>query len=179
MRFIKRFALIVALLVMLVPDGVAMAQSSSDYLDLVKTRCDATKQLVDQQRRSDLVARINKGRAYQIIIDQQSAFSLRLRNNKVSADTFDHEQAALQEGVNSFRTAYDRYDDSMASLLNIDCKSKPQDFAQQLVVARSLRQIIGNVVADTDTELARYRQDVTNFKQEIDRLGGKVTGAAQ
>lgn len=162
---------------MLVPAGVAFAQSNQDYLDLIKSRCQATKQLIDQQRRSDLVARINKGRAYQTIIDQQNAFSLRLRNNKVTSDAFDRQTAAVQDGVTRFRNAYNRYDDAMGTLLNIDCQNQPADFATQLVVARNLRQIIGNEVASIDTELAKYRQDVAEFQQELERLNNAVGGA--
>lgn len=162
----------------LVPASVVLAQTNEEYLGLIKTRCETTKQLIDQQRRSDLVARINKGRAYQTIIDQQNAFSLRLRNNKVTTDTFDRQIAAVQDGVNRFRTAYNRYDDAVGALIDIDCKTDPQTFAQQLVIARSLRQVIGNEVASVDTELAKYRQGIAEFKQELERLNNSV-GAQQ
>lgn len=174
----KFFAVLLATLTLL-PVSFAFAQSSAEYLAVVKGRCEATKQLIDEQRRSDLVARINKGRAYQTIIDQQNAFSLRLRNNKITSDTFDRQIAAVQDRVNSFREAYRRYDDALDKLLDIDCKTQPQEFVDQLVLARGLRQVVGNEVAAADTELARYRQEVVKFKHELERLNDSVSGGIQ
>ena len=177
-RFGKIILFVIALL-MITPTGLAIAQTEAQRLDLIKTRCEATKQLIDEQRRSDLVARINKGRAYQTIIDEQNAFSLRLRNNKVTADAFDRQITAVQDGVNRFRDAYNRYDDALANLMGIDCQIKPQEFSNQLDLAKNYRQIIGNEVATIDTELAKYRQIVVEFKKEIERLNGTVLGEEQ
>ncbi len=176
---ISRIALLIAMAVMILPTTVVIAQTSSEYADMVATRCETVKQLVDRQRRNDLVARINKGRAYQTIIDQQNAFSLRLRNNKVTPDAFDRKIAEVQNGVNRFRAAYNTYDDSLDKLLDVDCKVKPQEFIQQLDLARSQRVVIGDEVAAINTSLASYRQEVVVFRQEIERLNSAILGESQ
>ncbi len=178
-RYAGRLILFMTAILTIVPVGVAVAQTQDEYLGFIKTRCEATKQLIDEQRRSDLVARINKGRAYQAIIDQQNAFSLRLRNNKVTTDAFDREITAVQDNVNGFRSAYNRYDDAVATLMSIDCQTKPQEFSDQLQLARSYRLVIGNQVATIDTELAKYRQIVVEFQKELERLNGTVSGGNQ
>jgi hypothetical protein len=179
MRIISRIFALALAASMLLPIHSVFAASSAEYLDIVKSRCEATKQLIDEQRRSDLVARINKGRAYQTIIDQQNALSLRLRNNKITSDVFDRQITAAQDKLSQFREAYRRYDDALDKLLDIDCKTQPQDFVDQLVLARSLRQIVGNEVAAIDTELAVYRQQVVRFKQDLERLNSNVSGGLQ
>lgn len=179
MRFISKIALFLVAATVVWPAGVTVAQSGAEYIGLVKVRCEAVKQLVDEQRRSDLVARINKGRAYQEIIDQQNAFSIRLRNNRLTSDAFDRQLAVVQAGVNNFRNAYNTYDDSVVALLDIDCKTEPQEFVDQLAKVKVQRNSIGVEVAKVGTELARYRQEVVEFKQEIKRLNESVLGESQ
>jgi len=179
MKLPAKIALLTLMVAMLLPAATVAALTHEEYSNLLKTRCDTVKQLVDSQRRSDLVDRINKGRSYQTIIDQQSSFSLRLRNNKVTTDAFDRQITAVQDGVNRFRMAYNRYDDATGALLNIDCKTKPDDFIQQLILARNLRQIIGIEVAGVDTELAKYRQQIVEFKQELERFNSTISGVSQ
>lgn len=176
MRIVRKIQLLLIGALLLVPAHPLFAQSPTEYLEVIKTRCEAAKQLIDSQRRSDLVARINKGRAYQTMIDQQNAFSQRLRNNHLASDEFDRQTAAVQDGVNRFREAYGRYDDALDKMLDIDCKNKPQEFADQLVLARSLRQIVGNEIASTDTELARYRQLVVKFKLQLEPASNAAGG---
>lgn len=178
LQVFKKAVLICASVAVLAPAAVA-AQTAQEYLGLVSSRCEAIKQIIDIQRRSDLVARINKGRAYQEIINQQNSFSQRLRNNKLTSDAFDRQATVVQEGVGRFRAAYNSYDDAVGQLLGIDCKARPQEFVNQLEKVRSLRLAIGVQVASIDTELARYRQEVVELGQEIERLNDAILGGSQ
>lgn len=147
--------------------GVVHAEVSADYLAVVHDRCDELKSTLDTQRKHDLVIRINRGRSYQTIIDQQQSFTQRLHNNKLNADEFTQQSSDIEARVESFRTAYNRYDDAMGALLAIDCRANAQEFVAQLQAARVLRAVIGAEVASINNGLTHYRETVVEFQKTV------------
>lgn len=177
MNIIKRFIIVFAVAATVAAGSVAYAQTSDGYLKLVQDNCSELKTTIEAQRKHDLVTRINKGRAYQTVLDQQHAFSQRLKNNKLAASQFEQQTAEVQAGVERFRTAYNRYDDALGTLLSVNCSAQPQVFAEQLLVARALRAIIGGEVAGIEASLAAYRQTVVVLQQEIEQLNEAISEA--
>lgn len=143
---------------------------------LVAERCDLVKSVLTQQRKRDLVSRINRGRAYQNAITQQQALISRMRNNQLNADSYASQASGIQAGVDRFRNAYTQYDDAMGALLQIDCAQKPNDFINQLEKVRTLRGAVGEQVTATETAMNEFREHVVTLQSEIDRLRNSVLG---
>lgn len=175
---IRRFVIFIALLAtVLLPALAVHAQVSQETL--VSERCSSIKIALDQQRRRDLVTRVNRGRAYQSLIDQLQALTNRVRNNQMSTQPFEQQQTILKQEFDAFRAAYSAYDDSLRTLVNTDCTAKPADFLAQLAQARQFRAQVGNhekIIADT---LTRYREIIVNLQLELQRLREAVLGEQQ
>lgn len=156
--------------------AVVYAQTSAEYEMTIRSRCQPVQTLLEQHQRRDLVVRINRGRVYQNLIDQMSALSTRLRNNKLSSTQFDSQLTTIKASIEQFRTAYNRYDDAMSGLIGIDCRTKPGEFATQLEVTRNLRSVVGAEIANITSATNRYRDIVVNFQSELNNLNNAVLG---
>lgn len=175
---IRRIFIFIALLIAInIPAVAARAQTAPDVL--VRDRCTSVKLLLDQQRRRDIVTRINRGRAYQTIIDQMRALGDRVRNNQMNTQPFEQQQAALTAQFETFRSAFTAYDDALGVLLGMDCTDKPVEFLVQLAKVRQLRSDVGVQVNQVKTTLVRYREIVVNLQAELERLRNAVLGERQ
>lgn len=175
---IRRTFLFIALLGLVSTPAIAVqAQTAPDVL--VSERCTSVKLALDQQRRRDIVTRINRGRAYQTIIDQMHAVGDRVRNNQMNTQPFEQQQATLTAQFETFRSAFTAYDDALGVLLGIDCTSKPVDFLVQLATVRQLRNDVGIQVNQIKATLGRYREIIVNLQAELERLRNAVLGEQQ
>src|ERR1700738_4165886 len=129
-------------------------------LKSIVQNCSSLQTTLDQLQRRDLVARTNRGRAYEAQITQIDAFAQRLRNNNISSQPLDVPANDFKNAVDTFRTAYVQYDDRMTALLQIDCRTKPDTFAASLDQARNLRDNVGAQVSRGEGSLAAYRQAI-------------------
>lgn len=159
----------------------AYAQLDDAYVLRVRDRCSLVKNLLEQQRRHDLVARINIGRDYQNSIAQQQALLARLRNNKFGSEQFDVQTKLVEVELNNLRGtggAYNAYDDALGELLGIDCAQEPLDFINQLDETRARRAAVQQQIERINLTLARYREMVVNLQVEIERVQNAVLGEA-
>lgn len=172
MRRVYIMVLSCAVLAASAPALHVYAQASADYTERIRNQCGDVKQVIQAQRKHDLVARINRGRAYQTLIDQQRAFAERLGNNQLNADAFESQADTVRAGVDRFRSAYNTYDDTVGTLLAIDCAEKPADFIAKLQSVRGLRAAIGSEVVSISGELQKYREITVQLQGQLERLGG-------
>jgi len=164
------FAAVACLGLIIVPTTAVFAVS--DYSSLVRANCQALQSSLDSLQRHDVVARINRGRAYQDILDQMQALNTRLRNNSIDAAAFDAQSTRLSSRVDDFRTTYTRYDDLMTGLRQINCNDKPDDFVAMLAQVRTARVEVGGTVTIIEGALADYRQLVTSLQLAQPKTGG-------
>lgn len=129
--------------------------------------CSSVQTALDQLQRRDLVARTNRGRAYEAQITQIDAFAQRLRNNNISSQPLDGPANDFKNAVDTFRTAYVQYDDRMTALLQIDCRTKPDDFATALDQVRMLRDNVGAQVSRGEDSLVAYRQAIVTLQTTL------------
>jgi hypothetical protein len=164
----KKFLVAALTIVSLLPFTSAVYAATDDTrLRLISQNCSSLHTLLDQLQRRDLVARTNRGRAYEAQITQIDAFSQRLRNNNILSQPLDGPANNFKNAVDTFRTAYVQYDDHMTTLLQIDCRSKPEDFAAMLDQVRGLRDNVGAQVSRGEDSLATYRQALVDMQATL------------
>lgn len=168
----RKLLIFAGLLIAFIP----LAVQASPEPGLVSERCDLVKSVLGQQRKRDLVSRINRGRAYQNAITQQQALVTRLRNNQLNADSYASQANDIQSGVDRFRSAYTQYDDSIGALLQIDCAQKPNEFINQLEKVRVQRAVVGERITSIENSMTAFRNHVVTLQSEIDRLRNSVLG---
>ena|SRR5687767_1940443 len=143
---------------------------------LITERCSLIKQTLDKQRRRDLVSRINRGREYQNLIDQQQALTDRIRNNGMDHVAFEQKLADLKNAFDAFRNSYTLYDDAFSDLLKVDCKKDSSDFLTQLINVRLLRQEVGTKTVQIADILRVQRELIVNLRIELERIEDSVVG---
>lgn len=143
---------------------------------LITERCSIIKQTLDKQRRRDLVSRINRGREYQNLIDQQQALTDRIRNNGMDQSQFEQRLNELKFAFDVFRSDYTAYDDAFSGLLAIDCKKDSGNFLSALINVRTLRQKLGAQTQQIADILKLQRELIVNLKIELERIESAVVG---
>jgi hypothetical protein len=158
----------VALAVLVVlPSAVAAEGANLSHQQLISQQCDQLHSSIDALRKRDLVSRLNRSRDYESAAKQLDAFNQRLKNNHYDISQF--EQIRLRYGnlVDQFREAYNRSDDGLNALMQIDCKVKPANFDVKLQEARVLRQEVTAAVRLADDSLQQYRDAVVVVKTQL------------
>lgn len=167
------FGAMIALVLM--PVGLAHAENILDAnrLSMISQRCTVIQTILDQLQRRDLVARTNRGRSYEAQVKQIDAFIQRMHANNLATDTLDGPATSFKASVDEFRNAYVQYDDHITILRQIDCRSKPADFAIMLEQVRVLRQEVGATVTKGENNLAAFRQAMETLQPTLpDAHGG-------
>lgn len=148
-------------------EAVASAQSddlTADKLDLIKSQCSNSQFALQQIEKRDAVSRINRGRAYDQMLRQTSALNSRFAYNKISSPDLIQITSDLQNGVDTFRANYDRYDTDVSDALAIDCKQKPADYYNTILKARDDRNAVGDEVNKINDLIGQYRAAVVNYQ---------------
>ncbi|HEV7929056.1 MAG TPA: hypothetical protein VGP12_02870 [Nitrosospira sp.] len=156
--------------------GFAYAQNvlDAERVSAIGQHCTLIQTTLDQLQRRDLVARTNRGRSYEAQLKQIDALAKRFKANNLSTQTMDAPAVAFRSSVDSFRTAYVAYDDRMTTLRQIDCRTKPEDFATALEELRVMRQEVGAEVTKGDEALAQYRQAIVDLRPTVPEAKGSA-----
>lgn len=149
--------------------AIVQAQSAlgDEKKALITASCTSAQLNLQQLQKRDAVSRINRGRAYDQMLQQIKAFQSRLAYNKMSAPDINAHAASMQSQVDQFRAAYIRYDEAVSGAIKINCKEKPGDFYAFIEKAREDRSTLGAKVGDIDTLMGNYRDAVRVLQRSL------------
>lgn len=160
----------VCLLLLLLPATAAVADAitlSADQVKQLTTNCTTIKNSLEELEKSDTVARINRGRDYDQVLNQINALNARFSRNSSNQPQFGQATIELQATIAQFRNEYTLYEDNLSDLTKIDCLQKPQDFYNQLVKTRDSRNAVGSQVDAISALMDRYRQDAVTYQATL------------
>jgi hypothetical protein len=150
--------------------GVVVAQSeplSDEMLDTIRGRCSNSQFALQQIEKRDAVSRINRGRAYDQMLRQLSAFNSRFAYNKISSPDLIQYTTDLQDAINAFRNSYDRYDTDIANALKVNCKEKPSEYYAVILKAREDRNTVGAQVNKIQELMGKYREAILRYEEGL------------
>lgn len=151
--------------------AVSFAQAnvtlSDDKLQTIRTRCSNSQFALQQIEKRDAVSRINRGRAYDQMLRQISAFNSRFAYNKINMPSLVQTTSDLQKAVDEFRNSYDTYDNDLASALKVDCKQNPAEYYGYIVQARTDRAKIGEKVKSINDLTTKYREAIAGYEETL------------
>lgn len=146
---------------------------SSGQLEEIKSNCVSTQLLLSKLQKRDAVSRINRGRAYDLLVRQIVAFDTRLNYNKVELPMVQQMGTDIQTGVDKFRELYYTYDEVLSYAIKMDCKAAPQEFYDTIQTTRTDRTALGLQVTKLEDLTALYRAEVVKYQDTF------KTGSAQ
>lgn len=150
--------------------GVVIAQSDSlsdEMLDTIRARCSNSQFALQQIEKRDAVSRINRGRAYDQMLRQLSAFNSRFAYNKISSPDLIQYTTELQDAVDAFRSSYDRYDTDIANALKVNCKEKPGEYYAIILKSREDRNTVGAQVSKIEELTGKYREAILKYDEGL------------
>ncbi len=171
-RFASKGTLILAcvFVLSLSANAVVSAQSTdipSDKLDLIKSKCSNSQFALQQIEKRDAVSRINRGRAYDQMLRQASAFNSRFAYNKTSSPDLIQITSDIQSAVDTFRANYDRYDTDLSDAQKIDCKQKATDYYNMILKARDDRNSVSDQVDKIIDLMTQYRTAIVGYEDKV------------
>lgn len=165
----KRTVPLIALLLVTLVSPFARAEGSlSDAeLEAIRTNCVDAQISLQHAQSADKLTRINRGYRYEAILKLMASFNSRVAENKIDAPELLTIASDYQKTWDSFRSEYSSYDDAMTLLIQVDCKSEPTTFNDQLAGLRQKRIELNNRVNEFDTLLNKYQEGVDKVKNSL------------
>lgn len=169
---LTRVAAVAVLALILCAPTVVMAQEASNLseerLNEIREGCNSAKVGLQQLQKRDAVSRINRGRAYDQVMTQISAFNSRLAYNNVSLPGLINISKELQAHVDAFRSISDKdYLEHLSSASKADCRAKPAEFYALIVKARGDRDKVAEEVVKIDNLISRYREELVRYQNTL------------
>ena len=162
----KKLLLLLAICLLATQSSPVLAQESGispQHIETIKLHCPQAQVSLKQFQKSELVARLNRGRGYEQQLKQMAALNTRLVENKIDASFLTQTTAQIQIRVEQFRTAYEKYDKTLLASTRIDCTAKPTEFYELLAQSRLERVAVANEVDQVKKMLVLYREGVVRL----------------
>lgn len=139
---------------------------------IIVANCANAQRIIEQMEKTDTVTRINRGRAYNEILDLLFAMNARLSSNKISAPEMNAITDEIAAKTDEWRTDYDQYDENLGEIVALNCAAEPVKFYEKLESARHFRGMLFAKIREIDAALARYNENLT-FVAEENQIGAQ------
>lgn len=165
--------LAVATLVVSAPFVRAESVSLTDaQLLAVQNNCRTAQTMLLNTQQSDKLTRINRGHMYETTLQLFVNFNARVVANKVEAPSLINITSDFQTERKTFTDTYTKYDDAVAALTVLDCRSRPVEFYDALGEVRTLREQLSDSVVTIDKYIQNYYDAVETIRgQMVERSG--------
>lgn len=77
------------------------------------------------------------------------------------------QQTTFMSERDRFKNDYIGYSQELENLINIDCKTEPQKFYNQLKKTRTKREDVDKSIKRLNEILGRHRQSIRNLREEL------------
>lgn len=154
----------------------ARAQSSSspmsqEHVERIRSNCLEAQATLSRIHASDGLLRVNRGQLYESTLTKLMAPF----NGRVSANRYDSTGIVTittnyERELNQFRSSYISYEESLSSILTMNCTEQPVAFYDAIVDARAKREIVHARTKTLESMLVSYR---TSFESLVETIGNK------
>lgn len=173
----KRSLLFFAVFLTLAVSPVTRAESvplTDQYIASIKAGCTDALQGILRVQKSEAATRVNRGREYESLLRLVAAFNSRVVLNKQEAPALTSTAARMQTKFTTFREHYLDYADKVDATLEINCKTAPVTFYDNLTAAREARARVATDIKDMDTLLDEYQKGLNELKLQLAKTDAGV-----
>jgi len=148
---------------------------SSTQLALIRANCVSVRSSLQRLHVNDALARVNLGREYETISNKLMApMNSRIALNKLDGVAAAKTTVEFDRELATFRSSYQRYEESVTKTIDIDCQERPVDFYQMIEYARMYRAEVRQTVMKMSELIKKYRAQIDTIYQAS---GKKQAGA--
>lgn len=171
----KRYFAVFGILLSVVAIGAiapsANAQFSSlntDQINTIRANCSSAKDTLNQLHTNDALIRVNRGQIYESLLTKlMQRFNSRLSNNGLANSTLVGYTTEYEQTLKTFREDYIRYDEAMSKLTKMDCTNQPQEFYDEVLKVRALRQTVNVQAVKLNQLIDSYTSEFYIVKASI------------
>lgn len=155
--------------------SVARAQSDTSLTDEQRERvvanCVVIKNSLAQLHASDALLRVNRGQVYESLANNlMEPFNDRLDSNSLDNAAMTTVTTQYRAALTTFRTDYIAYEQKLSEALKTDCASRPDQFHQAVLSARTLRATVHGDVQKLHRSIDDYGLSVGDFLLNYERV---------
>ncbi len=164
----KKVTFSAAILIALVSPLVgAQVNLSEEQLDAIRTNCVNAQVNLQLIQENDRVTRINRGYLYDSTLKLMTNLNSRVALSNLNAPEMISLTSNFESRLNDFRSDYNEYDDTMKSLVSLNCGDQPARFNELLESARQKRSALERHVHEFDALLDSYQTSLNNIKKTV------------
>lgn len=178
----KRFLLSIGCLALIVviASGIHSIVANADdapmtdaHIQRIKANCSEAQDTLYQLHASDALLRVNRGQLYESMSTKlMEPFDSWLTVNSYNAADLVSLAATYEHELDTFRTDYQQYEESLSTALQVNCTNEPVTFYDDVADARTKRSAVHNdalalhkTINDYQTAFEAFYKNFTEPKQ--------------
>ena len=170
-RYFAIFGILFSLVFLSATASSANAQFSSlsgDQLNTIRANCSSAKDTLNQLHTNDALLRVNRGQVYESLLTKlMQRFNSRLSNNSLTNATLVGYTTEYEQTLKTFREDYIRYEEALTKLTKVDCTNQPQEFYDEVLKVRALRQTVNAQAVKLNQLIDSYTSEFYIIKSSI------------
>jgi hypothetical protein len=138
------------------------------HINRIRSNCPSAIATLSRIHANDGPVFINRNQTYFSVGDKLMArFNSRLILNRHDATQLVKTTSDYNAQLIKFRDAYKKYEESMNSVLRMDCRQQPVEFYTRVEEVRLLRQKVHENIVLLKAFVGQYRQNVEDFEKQF------------
>lgn len=142
---------------------------TEEKVQLIRQNCISAQVALQRFQRSDLVARTNRGRSYESLLELMAALNSRLALHKRNEPRMIEIANELQNNFSAFSKTYTEYEEDMKNAIRTKCVDQPVTFYQHVVDARVERGKLKSRIDIMQQLITEYQQEYLSLKQKLEQ----------
>jgi hypothetical protein len=148
--------------------GARAEELTDEQEGRISMGCGGIKVQLRTLQKADSRMRVYLGSKYEIVLSNfMTNLNLRLIKNNLATENLTGLQTTFSNERERFKADFTGYSQALDELINVDCQSEPQEFYDQLVVARKKR-------AEVQASYYRMNEVMGWHVESVEKLRGEL-----
>ncbi len=131
---------------------------SSEHVERIRNNCIEAQSSLSRLHASDALLRVNRGQLYESILTKLIApFNGRAAGNRLDSALLVTSAVDYERELNQFRASYISYEESLSTVLAMNCTNQPVAFYDGVSDARVKRTIVHEHTKNLETIIQAYQ----------------------
>jgi hypothetical protein len=137
------------------------------HIDRIRDNCVDAQSTLNQLHASDALLRVNRGQLYELMSTKLMVpLDSRIALNRLDGLQLVSIAATYETQLASFRTSYQLYEESMSSVLKMNCTNQPVAFYDQVADARTKRKEVHAATLALHKTIQDYKNEFELFAKK-------------
>lgn len=142
---------------------------SGEQTERIRSNCTDAQASLSRLHASDALLRVNRGQLYESLLTKLMApFNGRASANRLDSATLITITGDFERELNQFRVSYISYEESLSSILAMNCTSQPVVFYNAVNDSRAKREVVHVHTKNLEKMLISYQTTFETLAKTIE-----------